>query len=166
MAQMKYPNIPLHTVLAVLLTISPALADIGIISPGEVPAGSSFDVKWKTAEVPNGGSISVTAEGGSKIRASYAYIAPPPKEEKVLAEHPLKVGGTMASLTAPGTATAGSEVIVSWEGPNNTGNNIIIRDQKGKRVSATGYAAHRESHTAKSDPAEKLEEALEMLRNF
>ena len=258
MARMKYPNIPLHAFLAVLLTISPALADIGIISPGEVPAGSAFDVKWKTAEVPKGGSISVTAEDGSKIRASYAYIAPPPKEQKVtltapvvpgkyglvflekgkentapvtftvtpvtatlsapaaaeigeevivtfkgeaygkdmilllgpgkedkrhsyaypgsskdgtvklkapveegeyrivysmsgeiLAEHPLKVGGTAASLTAPGTAKAGSEVTISWEGPDNAGDNIIIRDKEGKRVSATGYVGNSKDRTVK-----------------
>jgi Ca-activated chloride channel family protein len=231
-----------------LLTVSPALADIGIIGPGEVPAGSAFDVKWQSVEVPQSGSISITAEDGSRITASYGYIAPPPKEQKVtltapvvpgtyglvhlekgkekadpvtftvtasvsapdaveigeevivtfkgeaygkdmilllgpgeedkrhsyaypgsskdgtvklkspveqgeyrivysmsgeiLAEHPLKVGGTVASLTAPGTATAGSEVSITWEGPNNAGDNIIIRDKEEKRVSATGYVGN------------------------
>ncbi len=246
----------IRSLVVSVFSISSLYADIGIISPGEVPAGSSFDVKWKAAEVPDGGSISVTAEDGSKIRGSYAYIAPPPKEQKVtltapvvpgtyglayraprkeatapvtfavtavtatlsapdtaeigqeivvnfegnanrkdmilllgpgeekkrhsyaypgsskdgtvklkapvvegtyrivysmtgeiLAEHPLQVGGTSASLKAPETAAAGSEVEIVWEGPNNKGDNIIIRDQEGKRVSATGYLGNFKDQT-------------------
>ncbi len=248
---MRTPIIPFLALFAV--SISNLSADIGIIPPGKVPAGSSFDVKWEEAEVPGGGSISVTAEDGSKIRASYAYIAPPPKEQKVtltapavpgtyglvfrtrgkeptdpvtfgvtpvtatlsapdtaeigqevivtfkgesygkdmilllgpgeekkrhsyaypgsskdgtvklkapieegdyrivysmtgeiLAEHPIQVGGTHASLTAPDTAAAGSEIEISWEGPANKGDFIIIRDKEGKRVSATGYLGNFE----------------------
>ncbi len=241
-----------------VLSFTSLYADIKIVSPGEVPAGSSFDVKWEAAEVAGGGMISVTAEDGSKIRASYAYIAPPPKEQKVtltapvepgtyglvfrarkkeptapvtftvssvtatlsapdtaeigqeiivnfegeayrkdmillygpgeeekrhsyaypgsskdgtvklkapieegkyrivysmtgkiLAEHEILIGGTVASLKAPATAPAGSEVEIQWEGPNNKGDNVVIRDAEGKRVSATGYLGSREDKIVK-----------------
>jgi Ca-activated chloride channel homolog len=139
---------PDSTLGRITVTITPASASV--TAPSQVAGGNSFDVAWTgpdgngiylvlvpqgTAEgewvgwewhyVSEGNPIPFLAPsfaGAYEIRLATEATDP----DSTLAMFALNVTGADISVTAPATAAANADFLVSWTGPNNTGDYITI----------------------------------------
>ncbi|MEY8841291.1 hypothetical protein AB9K41_19860, partial [Cribrihabitans sp. XS_ASV171] len=57
----------------------------------------------------------------------------------VLARSPLTVGSIAASLTAPGTVTAGADLEIGFEGPENSGDILTFAARDGDPIKPASY---------------------------
>jgi hypothetical protein len=129
-----------------------ARAQSGALSaPGEVAAGSSFEVKW-SGPAAQGDFISVDRPGDAErtYGSSYGYPATAnplkltaPNEPgeylirfhrvgdyTVLGSAPLRITAVTAKLEGPASVAAGAELSVRWTGPDNP-NDFVSIDRAG-----------------------------------
>jgi Ca-activated chloride channel family protein len=130
-------TIPLELSLAATLALTP---------PTTGPAGSAVSVQW-TGPNRQGDYVTIVKPGAAVAEyMSYEYTAngnpvsvelpaePGDYEvryvlgrpQRVLAAAPFKATAVEATLTAPSTGVAGSEVEVAWTGPNYAGDWLTI----------------------------------------
>jgi len=115
-------------------------------APAEVAGGASFDVAWDGPN--NEGDMLVVAPEGSQASTSLAYtftqfgnpgtLDAPVEAGRyevrylagsgggVLAALPLLVTASEVSVTAPAEVMGGSNVAVTWEGPDGTGDMVAF----------------------------------------
>jgi hypothetical protein len=130
------------------LTVKDVSASIE--GPAEVEAGATFEVKFQGPDT-KGDFVSVdkaaaadrdygtyvyTNKGSpAKLRApdqpgSYEVRYHLGQTYRVVARHPLAVGGSAVTLDAPANVRAGGEIEVAWTGPNNP-NDFVSVDTAG-----------------------------------
>ena len=142
-------------------SITVVTVEASVDAPESVPAGASFDVTWDGPD--NRGDYIGLAEPGSDVHlkgSAYAYTgiskngkasltAPEAvgtydiiykTGSTILARDSLMVTKVTASLEGPDTAPAGSIAIVTWQGPDNSGDYITLAERDGDRIPKMGYA--------------------------
>jgi len=127
-------------------TPTPAPPDPATLeAPESVPAGSRFEVSWEGPNEPGDYITIVPAAAGESVYDQFTYtskgnplelralIEPQAAELRyisrragVLGRRPITVVPIEASVEGPATAVVGSEVPVSWTGPNYQGDYITI----------------------------------------
>ena len=132
-----------------------------LTAPAQVSAGASFEVTWEGPDNEEDFISIVPAGAADKDYGAYAYtkqgsparLAAPedagPHELRymtgqshaILARTPLEVLPVTASVTGPESVAAGSVAIVTWEGPGNELDYIIIVPA-GAEPSAKGQYAY------------------------
>jgi len=115
-------------------------------APGEVPAGSVFNVHWEGPDSRNDFVTIVTQNAPEKSYLNYAYtskgnpvsITAPDEvgayevryvfgnKKMTLAKSDINVTPVEASLVPPGEVAAGSFFKVNWNGPDNRGDYITL----------------------------------------
>jgi hypothetical protein len=123
-----------------------AVFGVELEAPTEVVAGASIEVRWSgtpqgrdyvtlvepgAAEGSWGNYVYVSVGNPLTIRApdvpgEYEIRYQSESREGVFGQRAIRVVGATATLSAPATVVAGSEVSVSWTGPNNQGDYIIV----------------------------------------
>ena len=122
----------------IVLALASTTPDATVTAPAEAVAGSTILVDWSGPDEDRD-YISVAAPetpGGNYVNYTYAkdgaplkLIMPPEPGsyqvryirndgQEILATSDLQVTPVDATLTAPGTATAGATVVVAWTGPD------------------------------------------------
>ncbi|MGB6221744.1 vWA domain-containing protein [Haloferula sp.] len=87
-------------------------------------------------------------DGTVKLRAPMeagAYSVIYSMSDVTLAKHLINVAGTAANLTAADTVQAGTMLEIFWEGPDNTGDFITLRDADGKQVAGRSYTGNSQA---------------------
>jgi hypothetical protein len=129
---------PYATLARLALTVDDVAATLE--APGSVTAGAEFAVTWSGPDYARDFITIVPAATPEGQYAVYAYTskgspltlrAPDAPGEyelryllgtgkyRTLGRRPLTVGGSEASLAAPGSVAAGAEVEIGWQGPDN-----------------------------------------------
>lgn len=128
-------------------------AGVSLSFPGAVPAGSAFDVSWigpankndtiivtfegsrvtYPAYPHNGNPLSITAPGHPGAYEVWYVIEGEPAERA-----PLEVSPASASVSHPPAVQAGADFDVSWTGPANDGDTIIVT-LDGNRITYPAY---------------------------
>jgi len=138
----------------------PRLDDATVSLPDKVVAGSVFKAEWVGPK--NSGDYLIVRTNDRKQQYDYVYVGGEKKkspstlsapetpgtylvfyevnEQTPLGQATLNVVPASATLTAPTTAVAGSELIVSWTGPNNEFDRIVISNVGGKNEFSEAYA--------------------------
>ena len=119
---------------------------VSITAPGQAIAGAVIDVAW-TGPNNKGDYITLVAAGtpdgqyanytetskGSPLKLLMPILNGPAElrymtgqGRRVLARRGIQVVAAEVTLSAPATAKAGSDVSITWTGPNNTGDYITI----------------------------------------
>ena len=88
-----------------------------------VPSGAPMDARGTYAYTRNGNPAEVRMPDDA---GSYELRYVTGQDRKVLASLPISVQAAEASLEAVPTAVAGSDVAVSWVGPDNTNDTVIV----------------------------------------
>jgi len=120
--------------------------EVTLSAPGEAIAGTTIDVAWKgpnnsgdyitivPKEMPDGQYANYTVtSNGSPLKlltpimegsAELRYMTG--QGGKVLARRPITIVTAKVSLSAPAECAAGSDVSITWTGPNNPGDYITV----------------------------------------
>ncbi|MHA1524593.1 MAG: vWA domain-containing protein [Alphaproteobacteria bacterium] len=140
---------------------------VTLVAPPQLPAGSAFDVVWtgpgnkgdyitivKPSAAPRTyGAYKYTKSGSpARLRApddagAYELRYITGNKKRVLLAVPVSVMAVTASLQAPATAPAGSQVEIAWQGPNNKNDYVDIAENGAKNRK---YLFYR--YTAKGSP--------------
>lgn len=142
-----------------LLATLPAAAEISLTAPGEVPAGSAFDVTWSPGDTK--GRIQIVAEDGSKLPKAASYGYTNPKKESISLTAPVEVGKygivfmeqgkepaglitfettpVTATLSAPDTASIGETITIKFEGPTYAKDLISFGNAEGEKLRGLSY---------------------------
>tara|TARA_R110002073_G_scaffold87364_7_gene207486 strand:- start:521 stop:2398 length:1878 start_codon:yes stop_codon:yes gene_type:complete len=131
--------------------LSVVMANATVSAPDSANAGETLDVSW-TGPASRSDAVTWAARDGDFIRGShYGYVqgqaegsrglrAPAEAGEydiiyqsgsTILARHPVTVVSISATVTAPATIHAGGSLEVSFEGPENSGDQITFGDRDG-----------------------------------
>ncbi len=131
---------------SLLILCLPVLAQVELIAPDSVPAGSAFDVSWRNGQSERD-FLTIVAKGtpeGKYKKYGYAKgktwqaLAPEtPGDYEIrylaekspyptLASKPLLITPITAELNVPTQIAAGSGLIVRWTGPDNPRDFITI----------------------------------------
>ena len=132
------------------LPIKVVPGDFSVEAPETTIEGAVVPVKWSAASVTDGSYIDLVPSGHTDTSGelSYAYVADganleliapidagnyeirfvleAPDGRTVKFTRPLIVTRAEASVDFPSTVAAGSEITLSWSGPNNTSNYLDI----------------------------------------
>lgn len=142
--EIRYYHPELNAILATR-TIDVTVKPVTVTPPANVPAGAPFSVSWSGPAAPfdeirivRAGTVTPLAalrvsksghpvefdaplEAG-RYEAQYHVAA----EDTVGASAPFVVDPPMATLAAPSSATAGSEITVDWTGPGARFDDIVV----------------------------------------
>ncbi len=137
-------------------------------APGEVPAGSTFEVAWEGPDNPQD-YITIVEAGapeGSYQDYDYTRKGSPAKltapdglgayevryvlggSNRTLVSRPVTLVAVEASLQAPGEVAAGADFEVAWIGPDNPNDYIAIAEPGAAEGSYLSY-----TYTRKGNPA-------------
>lgn len=131
---------------ATLIMLPAAGLAVELEAPAEVVAGSNIDVRWTGTPQAQDYITLVAATAADGTWKKYVYVssgnpltmrAPDvpgdyelryqsDSREGVFGRFAIKVVGGTATLSAPASVVAGSEVEVTWTGPNNQGDYITV----------------------------------------
>lgn len=143
-----------------VLITETAFSEATLNAPSEVNAGAEFEVKWtgpnndkdfitiveKSAEENRFGKYVYTKKGNPTTltapddKGNYELRYIDNEARETLARRSIKVLKTSATLEAPPEATAGSEIKVSWQGPDGKGDFITIVKEGSDEKSYGKYA--------------------------
>jgi hypothetical protein len=164
------------------LTVGGSEASIGV--PATVPAGSPFEVAWQGPDNARDFITIVPAGAPARQYDAYVYTARgnpvemnAPEEAgdyevryltgqtyATLAAAPMKVMPVSATLTAPATAAARDAVTVTWEGPGNATDYVVLLPVGSDNSEPGNYALVARGKTLKIEtPAEAGEYELRYL---
>jgi len=140
------------------LTVTPVSATLSIVAIAGMR--EKLTIQWSGPEY-GGAIVQVYAVGGAKVPGAYAYVAnakgrpielvapeqPGDYElryllkDQVLAVARFSVRAVDAALTAAKTAMAGAELTVTWSGPDNQGDRLMLaRPGADKTLPGASYA--------------------------
>ena len=136
------------------ITLTPAEASIA--APASAPAGSTIEVSWTGPDYPDDylGIGRVDASGSSRWQnwaytadgATLSLLVPPEpgdyeityyitQDRKAVTSVPITVEPVAATVTAPASASRGTEIAVAWTGPAYADDYVAVG-----RADATGSA--------------------------
>ncbi len=135
------------------------MATAALDAPARTDAGAPVPVAW-TGPNNRGDRLTFAEPGAAPLRGtSYGYVGNSkdgtvslraPQEpgrydivyvsgSTVLARSPITVGSISATLSAPATVTAGAELSVTFEGPENSGDLITFATRDGAPIKPASY---------------------------
>lgn len=158
----------LATILFSLFLVTElTFAQATLNAPSEVNAGAEIKIKWEgpnnkrdfitivkeDAEENKIGKYAFTSKGNpAKLRVpddkgNYELRYVDGESKDILDSLPIKVLATSATISAPPNAPAGSEIKISWQGPDNKGDFITIVKKDSEERSYGKY-----KRTSKGNP--------------
>jgi Ca-activated chloride channel family protein len=129
-----------------------------VTAPATAPAGATIEVAWQGPDYDND-FIAIETAGGTRWQ-SYTYtregspleielpVAPGDYEVRYvlgqgyepLVAVPIRITPVTATLTAPATGVAGTEIEVAWDGPGYRNDFIVVETPGGTRWQTYTYA--------------------------
>jgi Ca-activated chloride channel family protein len=178
---MTAPGEPGNYVVSYLLATGTVISSVrlevkagaaAVQAPAQVAAGASFELSWNgpnnkgdylvlrpASSNRNLTILNANAEARGRMTApgepgSYTLSYVLASGNVVLASAPITVTPTSASIQAPAQVKAGAKFEVSWTGPNNQGDYLVIRPEGANRnLAVINVNAHgKATFTAPAQP--------------